>query len=552
MAGTPSPRLSVLLLALAIGGGIALRLDQLTSQLLLEDEWHAVYRVVHDTPAAIFLDFGHSDSSIPLTLLYFAESRAFGLSEMAMRWPLILAGVATLVLFPCYAARRVGWGEALVFAALLAISPLLFFFSRTARPYALTLLAVYVAHVAFRRYVEAPAPRRSDAVLYTSSAALAAWLHPVAAPFVVAPFVLAAWRWLHSAREQTRPAFVRLATLALATAIPMAVLLLPPLLAHPESLSLKSGVDLPRADTILGAWYHWVGTGSTPAAVLCAALAIAGAPVVWRRLPEARSILAGAALCALAIVATRPAWIGNALTLARYLLPLLPLVLLAIACGALRIGRAIATGVTRGGPRLANGIVAGLAAAPILVLGVTTPLRPVLFYPNGNSLHLLYAFDFRPERNPVIAHMAAIPLSPWWATLAARPRASLAIAVAPFPTESAGWDAPRWQRLSQQRILSAFLTPLCASPRANEVPDDARFAFRNAVHLANVAELAARGVDYVVWQKPYRYVARGLDVPVGADVAACGAAFAPRFGAPEYEDDGLAVYRVSRRVAVRG
>src|SRR5207248_1159585 len=179
MAGTPSPRLSVLIgLVLAIGGGIGLRFDQLPSQLLLDDEWHAVYRVVHDTPTAIFLDFGHSDSSIPLTLLYYVESRAFGLSELAMRWPLVVAGIATLVFFPWYVARRIGHGEALLFAALLAISPLLYFFSRMARPYALTLFLVYVAQFVFRRYVEARAPKRADAAIYAGSAALAAWLHP--------------------------------------------------------------------------------------------------------------------------------------------------------------------------------------------------------------------------------------------------------------------------------------------------------------------------------------------------------------------------------------
>src|SRR6266567_2143853 len=111
MAGTLSPHRSrwlwLVSLALAIGGGVWLRLDQLGSQLLLDDEWHAVYRVVHDTPAAVFLDFGHSDSSIPLTLLYLFESRVFGLSEVGMRWPLVAAGIATLVLFPGYRARRV-------------------------------------------------------------------------------------------------------------------------------------------------------------------------------------------------------------------------------------------------------------------------------------------------------------------------------------------------------------------------------------------------------------------------------------------------------------
>ena len=549
MAPTHSLRRSDLFwLALAIGLGIALRLDQLGSQLLLEDEWHAVHRVAKETPAAIFLDFGHSDSSIPLTLLYWAEAHVFGLSELAMRWPMELAGVATLVLFPWYVARHVGRGEALLLAGLLAISPLLYFFSRMARPYALTLLLVYVAHVAFRRCIQAPALRRPDALLYACSATLAAWLHPIVAPFVVAPFVPAAWRWLRATRDTRGGTFGRLAALALGTGIPMAALIAPPLLAHPESLGLKSGVDLPRADTLLGIWYQWFGTGSTPVVILCAALAIAGAPIVWRRLPEAGSLLAGAVLCAVAIVAARPAWIGNPQTLARYLLPILPLLLLTTACGAMRVARWLGarTAHPHGGA-VARGVAVAAAAVPLVALSATTPLTPVLVHPNGESLHLLYEFDFRPAHNPLFAHMAAIPLSPWWSTLAARPRGSLAIAVAPFPLDSAGWDAPRWERESRQRILSAFLTGVCATARANEVPDDRRFAFRNSVHVADASALAARGVDYIVWQKPYRYFAPGIDVMVAVDVAACGPALRARFGAPAYEDEWLAAYAVPKQ-----
>jgi len=547
MAGIRSPRRSWLpWFALAIAAGIWLRLDQLTSQLLLEDEWHAIYRIVHDAPAAIFLDFGHSDHSIPLTLLYGLEARAFGLSEIAMRWPQLVAGIATLVLFPWYVARRFGRAEALVFAALLAISPLLYFFSRMARPYALTLLFVWVAYVAFRRYAEAAAPRWQDAACYAASATLAAWLHPVVVPFVVAPFVPAAWRCVRAGADAGHPRRItRLAVLALAAAVPMAALLLPPLIAHPESLRLKSGVDLPNGDTLVGVWYLWFGSGATWAVAIGGALAIAGLPVVWRRLPEASSAVAGVALIALAIVVTQPAWIGNPLTFSRYLLPVLPLLLLSTACGAVRLGGTLRRAVAgRGLNRVAaGGVGAAVTALPVVALAATTPLWPLLQYPNANSAHAVYEFDFRPEHNPILRLMDGIPLSPWWASLGAAPPGSLAIAVAPFPIESVGWDAPRWQRLSRQRVVHGLLTPLCANPRPNEVPDDARFRFRNAVHVADDAELAAQHVNFVVWQKPYRYTAHGLDVPVAADVAHCAEPLAARFGPPAYEDQWLVVYR---------
>jgi hypothetical protein len=541
-----SSRAAFLFIIAAIGVGLWLRLDQFAAQLLLEDEWHAVYRVVHDAPAAIFLDFAHSDSSIPLTLLYALESRSFGLSELGMRLPLLLAGAATLILFPWYVARHVGRAEALAFAALLAISPLLYFFSRTARPYALTLLLAGIAHVAFRRFFEAQAPRTADAAGYALSATLAAWLHPVVVPFVVAPFVPAAWQCARrGAGVERRRGMARLAVLALAAALPMAALLLPPLVAHPESLRLKSGVDLPHADTLIGVWYLWFGTGATAAVLICGALALLGVPAVWRRLPEARSAAAGVMLSALAVVIARPAWIHNPLTFARYLLPVLPLLLLATACGAVRAGRALRAALLLrdSGASIAGALGVLAAALPVLLLALTSPLGPLLRYPNANSVHAVYEFDFRPEHNPVLRLMDGIPLSPWWASLREQPPGSLAIAVAPFPTESVGWDAPRWQRLSRQRIEHGFLTPLCANPRPTEVPDDGRFRFRNAVHLDNDAELARHRIDFVVWQKPYRYLAHGFDVAVGADVAACDPALRARFGTPAYEDEWLVVYR---------
>jgi hypothetical protein len=264
-------------------------------------------------------------------------------------------------------------------------------------------------------------------------------------------------------------------------------------------------------------------------------------------LPEARSGASGIALLALAIVVTQPVWIHNPPTFARYLLPVLPLLLLATACGAVRAGQALHDATTRGAaPRLAGPLGFAVAALPVLALALTSPLPPLLRYPNANSLHAAYGFDFRPEHNPVLRLMDGIPVSPWWASLGKHPPGTLAIAVAPFPTESVGWDAPRWQLLSRQRILHGFLQPLCADPRPTEVPVDERFRFRNAVHLGDAAQLAAHEVDFVVWQKPYRYSAHGLDVQVASDVAHCAPALQARFGQPAYEDEWLVAYRLPR------
>src|SRR5215831_1763134 len=226
MTGSPAPgellpaRGLAWLLVMAVLIGIWLRLDQFGAQVLIDDEWHAVHQLSKLALTRMWLDFGHADYSIPLGLLYAVESSAFGLSESAMRWPMLACGLATLVLFPLYVAPRLGRATAAVFALLLALSPLLMIYSRMARPYAITLLLVWVAHAAFQRFDSAPQDRIVAGACYAATATLAAWLHPIVVPFVVAPFLWAGFDLLRSAPGTRAERLKRLAALALATVAP--------------------------------------------------------------------------------------------------------------------------------------------------------------------------------------------------------------------------------------------------------------------------------------------------------------------------------------------
>jgi hypothetical protein len=528
------------LAAAAFALGVWLRLDQFTTQVLIDDEWHAVHQLLRLAPSRMWLDFGHADYSIPLGLLYALESRAIGLSETAMRWPMLVAGVATLVLFPRYVAPRLGRAVAAVFALLLALSPLLVIYSRMARPYAITLLLAWSAHAAFHRFDAGPHDRFAAGAAFAIAASLAAWLHPIVAPFVLAPFLWAGFDLLRGPRELRGPRLRRLFALALAAGVPMAALLLPPLLAHPESLAAKAFTDRPGLDTIVGVWYEWLGTPSTFAVVVCCALAAVGAREVWRALPAARTGVLGGALTLAAVESAGAAWSHNPLTLARYLLPLAPLLLLSAATGAVFVARRIAAPAQRA--RNAAAIL--VALAPAAALAIDTPLVDLERYPNAQTLHLVYHVDFRPERNPYLPYMAKIPLSPFWARLAREPRGSLRIAAAPFYFESYDWDAPRWESTSGQTVIPGFLTGLCVAARPGEVPRSPAFRFANAVHLADAAELAAHRIDWVVWQKPFVQTGRGHPEAIGRDTAHCEAALRARFGAPAYEDDVLVAFRL--------
>jgi hypothetical protein len=531
-------------LGAAVLVGAYLRLDQLLSQVLIDDEWHAVHEVLQRTPTAMLFDFGWADYSIPLGILDWYEARWFGLSEIVLRAPMLACGLATLVVLPLYVAPRVGRATASVYAVLLAISPLLVIYSRLARPYAMTLLLGWIAHGAFARYYASARGRARAGLVYTLAAAFASWLHPIAGPFVLAPLLWGGLQLRRAVPADRCQRLLRLAWVALPTCLAIALLVLPPIVTHPESLLGKSGVDVPNLGTLIGVWYAWLGTGSTTALVICIALAAYGAGDLWSALPVARTGALGIALTLLSVTLARPAWSFNPATLARYLLPLLPLLLLAVAAGAIKAARRIATPVSAARRVLA----AGMAALPCAALAIGSPLAPMLRYPSTQTVGLVYYMDFRPAKNPFLPYLEAIPLSPFWQSLAEQPAGSLRIAAAPFYFESYNWDAARWERVSRQRVLPGYLTGLCVDQRWGEVPQSPLFDFRNAVHLADQRALTLKRIDYVVWQKPYVQTSKGKPEAIGDDTAHCEATLRARFGPPAFEDPYLIAFRVSRPV----
>src|SRR5262249_6763676 len=134
---------------LAIGVGLALRLHQLGGQIVADDEWHALHAIRDLSYVDIARHFGDSDHCIPLTLLFKLLGDAFGLGQLMMRAPVLLAGALALLVFPLLVRKWMGLATAVVFAWLLAISPLHIFYSRFARPYSISLLLAFTGVMAF-------------------------------------------------------------------------------------------------------------------------------------------------------------------------------------------------------------------------------------------------------------------------------------------------------------------------------------------------------------------------------------------------------------------
>ena len=533
-------QMRMLLVMIAIAIGFYVRLDQFLIQTLIDDEWHAVHQLLQSTPAKIATSFGHADYSIPLTLLYWLEARLFGLSELLMRWPMMLFGLATIVVFPLYIYRHFSQEEAVLFGFLLALSPVLTIFSRTARPYAITLFLVYLAVWAFYQCYRKVDDRNSSnrliyGAVYCLATAIAVWLHLIVVFFVFSPFVVEAVRLLFKRNADRKRNFVLLVSIGVPALLLTSVLILPPLLSSLNALTVKAGSHLPSLDTVIGAVYIWLGTESGIMVIGCCVLALIGLPRLMKKSIITTNILVAFVFTFVLIVISQPAWVNHPFTLARYLLAIIPLLLLSVASGVYVLQNTL---VRRWNLQYSSFVYMTVSFGVIVGAIASSPLTGLVREPNSNTLHPVFYFEFRPENNEIDQYLLKHSYSDFWKSFSNFPPLSKKIAVAPWYFESHFWHAPKWEKASNQYVVPGFLLGLCVKERAGEVPDNPRFRFQNVSYLADPQDLKRRDISYIVYQKPNRL---NIKTPY-TNISECDVALQKRYGRPIFEDEIIKVY----------
>jgi len=519
--------------------GIYFRLDQFLLQILIDDEWHAVNQLLKSNPADIFTSFGHADHSIPLTLFYWFEAKFFGLSEVLMRWPVMLCGLLTLLLFSIYAYKKFHYKEAVLFGFLLASSPLLITYSRRARPYAITLFLVYFSHWLFYKYINNPNRRLFYGLIYCTSAALAIWLHLIVAFFIAAPFIYEFFKFIIKPNGEKWQKFKPLLYLGVTVLLLLSLLILPPLINDMSALSDKSGSSLITLDTLIGSIFMWFGSYSS-IMVLCFSLfAIMGLPRLIKISDVSKSVLFGFMLTFIVILVIRPAFAQYSITFTRYVLPIIPLILMSVAIGFF-VFIDLCTSKLRNQTTV---MIVNIITVLVFITSVfiTSPTRGLLTYPNSQSLHAKYNYDFRKGRNDMDHSINSRMISGFWQTLSSQPM-HYKIAVAPWFYGSFHWDAPRWEQISKQYTIPGFLTGLCTKVRTGELPDNKdRFDFRNVSFLNNPEDVKSRNIDFIVYQKP----ARLNFSDIYGTLENCDVALQNLYGSPYYEDELIIVFNTS-------
>lgn len=520
---------------LAFIAGAWLRLWQLHSQVLLDDEWHAVRMLIGADAKTIATHFGYADYCIPLTLYYRWLYDHGALSEWRMHLPLAVAGIAMLAVLPWLLRDRLAWPVRAVWVALLAVSPLLVYLSRTARPYALDCLCAFVAIVAFERWDR---ERRAGwAIAYVVATVAAAWLHLLTIVFTLWPFVWFGVPALRDARRRSPRAFVRIVVLAVATVAALALVLVPPLLGDWRAMAAKAGAGAVEGDTLYRALLMAFGISSP---LLLAAMAVALGLGIWRVWKRDRRFAAYVLSMGVAGVVTvalsHAAWIQHALTFVRYSLPVVPFVLLFVAEGIVFVVAQL---------RLQ---VAACAAALLAIAGLVAagPIPRYYYFPNQLMGDALFQLDYARDYNPYATLAKPGPVPAFYRDLASRPPGSITLVVAPSRLHSNYLPDVWYQPIHRQNLKFALAAPVCGGESDEYSYQATGTAFRRVARLEDLLDGATWGGDYLVLRLTPWSVPPGLGQG-WPDMEACAAKVSERLGVPVYRDAQIAVFPLGKK-----
>ena len=376
------------LVAAAVVAGGWLRLHGIGGQIIIDDEWHALHKVLRSDTLGIVTHLDYSDYSIPLALYFRWLYDTVGITEWGMHLPMLVAGIALIAAGPALVRAWVSLPVGATWSVLLAVSPLLVYVSRTARPYALTALSATIALVAFERWFRGGQRRDAWGAAYVAATFAGGYLHMTSLAFTLMPFLYfgaRAWR-------NDRAELHRLLRLAAATALPLALFLLPPVINDWFLFTLKAGADSVTMASGYRTLLMLTGSAHAPVAALLVLCGGVGIVRWWRRdRVLAGYVLACIAVGTLAIMATRPHSSCIRSSFARYLVPALPVLLLLAAEGVVAL--------TPLRPALLR---APLIALLAVVLWRVGPLPAQSFEPNQFTGHLRYQFDYDDTHNPYV------------------------------------------------------------------------------------------------------------------------------------------------------
>jgi uncharacterized membrane protein len=320
---------------LALGGvfivGAFLRLYALPSQIVLDDEWHNLTKVIAADHAGGLMQFDpHDNTNLPLIIYDLTLYHTLGWSEFTVRLPVILAGLLSLVCLPLLIRKNFNDRVSLIFSGLLAIAPFLIFYSRYVRAYGLVMPLCFSALFLFYQWLTTGKLRY--AVGFALAGIFAAYTHLASLIAVATPLMTAIGFKLFNRLRAHPPAgrqivlsLKNLLTMALILIIALVPLMIPVFLV---SAHLPWQMGKMTLDGVVDATTLVSGTANLPLNILFIILCFMGQRLLLRQ-----NLLLGwmflSVICAYIgiLLISHPLGINKGAVLLRYMIVIVPMAL---------------------------------------------------------------------------------------------------------------------------------------------------------------------------------------------------------------------------------
>ena len=563
---------SAFALALAFLVGCWLRWHLLMDQVFTDDEWHGLYYVIGKSPMWLLTHFSIPGATcIPLNFYTWVLGATVGWSELTLRLPSLVCGLLCVLVCPLLARKLIGTQCAIWLGFLLAISPLLIFYSRICRPYSAVALLAFAALLFTARWMQTGGLR--PAIGFVVTGVLAIYFHLFAIVTVAAPLlttlVFIVWkRWAGKPPGAlVGITFRQWLSVTLLVAGGSTVLVLPALVHSIQStfftIALKgtfSLQSLPQMALLIS------GTGQPGLAILFWAAFVVGAVGLCRRQPWfGWTLVSLFPLHALALILSRPDGAQSAIVLTRYCIPLVPVSLLFVACGIETALAAVAARTT-----LQPVLQKLIAVACVAALAFAGPLPQCYNAPNNFTNHGAYQHrygtidwrrsfysDITPASFTLTTTIRVGEISPFYEKLADEPGTRPIIE---YPMMIGDHFNPfyYYQHFHRRPVIVGYAADvLLAQGLAagniygntyidqvlSLIRESSRLQFRNLIDMDNLAAMRARGVEYIVLHKQFEAQLPLVAQPL-PDLDRLQNQYRKQLGEPFYEDAHVVAFRL--------
>ncbi|MFX0133847.1 MAG: glycosyltransferase family 39 protein [Candidatus Hodarchaeota archaeon] len=549
--------------------GAFLRLYRIGSQIIWDDEWHAIQIAIFNPLKYIVTHFHWNYNSIPLTIYFRIMLESIGLNEINIRLPQLLSGTLMLVIFPLIIKKLFNKRIALIFLFLIAISPLLVYFSRNSLSYSTVVLLSFISIFSFYQWMKEK--KTIYVSTYIVTAVLAPYFHISSVAFVSAPIlyviILSMIKKRPSFNNEFKniPQVKHILFIIFGFIVGISICFFPliktmePIMKH----SSKGYIDI---GTLGGCAILFSGSKSYIICIILLTLFVYGLYVLYVTNKLLFTYLSAICLSQLLyIVIPRPFLVQKPIIFTRYFLPSLPIWLLIISIALNGLHTKLKSFIENK-TKVVNAYSNLALVSLLLILFMTGPITDVYGFPNDFTNHKDFQYNYihlKRILNKSDSHERLYPK--FYVNLKEQAHN---MTIIEFPANiSWQWNFYHvYQRLHKNRVKIGYNSDEFGPFFGYDTFENRDVGFNNFIDISNPKQLSVKEADFIVvhkniwkecvtvgWFDPEnrKKMEDRLSIlpvstlePLQKYVSRTIAKLKSAFGKPFYEDSWIIVHRV--------